>query len=134
MSLRLISSRQDTNRYIVDAVSLTDVIPGTKIQPNKAHSMFRVLMTSTERQDHSLRSNFPKMSKIVFMWLTLKGYTTPNIYPMIFLLYLHSWMIGSLLTSTCRFKYAPRPLNQRLDKSEWCTKYAYACVLLFFRF
>ena len=50
---------------------------------------------------------------------SLKGYTTPNIYPMIFLLYLLSWMIWSLLTSTCQFKYAPRPLNQRLDKSKY---------------
>ena len=39
---------------------------------------------------------------------------------MIFLLYLLSWMIWSLLASTCRFKYAPRPLNQRLDKK--CSK------------
>ena len=36
---------------------------------------------------------------------------------MIFGLYLLSWMTWSLLFSTCRFKYAPRPLNQRSDKS-----------------
>ena len=37
---------------------------------------------------------------------------------MIFLLYLLSWTTWSLLTSTCRFKYAPRSLNQRSDKSK----------------
>ena len=47
-----------------------------------------------------------------------KGYAATNIYPMIFLLYLLSWMTCSLLTSTCQFKYAHRPLNQRSDKSK----------------
>ena len=51
-------------------------------------------------------------------------YTTTNIYPMIFfVLYLLSWMNLSLLTLTCRFKYAPRPLNQILDKSIGSTKH-----------
>ena len=36
-----------------------------------------------------------------------------------FWLYLLSWMTWSLLTSTCRFKNAPRPLNQRSDKSKF---------------
>ena len=40
-----------------------------------------------------------------------------------FVLYLLSWMNLSLLTLTCRFKYAPRPLNQILDKSIGSTKH-----------
>ena len=57
-----------------------------------------------------------------------KGYTTPDIHPMIFLLYLFSWMTWSLPDSTCWFKYASRPLNQRSHKSNFTQ--TYVCVLL----
>ena len=49
----------------------------------------------------------------------IKGIHNPQYLPNDFFAHILSWMIWSLLTSTCRFKYAPRPLNQRLDKSKY---------------
>ena len=37
---------------------------GTKIQPNKAHSMIQVPMTLTKGQGHRSRSNVQKLAKI----------------------------------------------------------------------
>ena len=54
-------------------------------------------------------------------FLSLKGYTTPNIYPMIFLLYLLSWMIWSLLTSTCRFLKTTYTSHIRVSDKVWLT-------------
>ena len=45
---------------ISDAISPTDFILGTKVQPNKAHSMTHVPMTLTQGQGQRSRSNFPK--------------------------------------------------------------------------
>ena len=49
--------------HISDAMSPTDFILGTKVQPIKAHSMTQVPMTLTEGQDQRSRSNFPKIDK-----------------------------------------------------------------------
>ena len=49
--------------HISEAISLTDIILGNKVQPNKAHSMTQVPMTLTEGQGQRSRSNFPKMLK-----------------------------------------------------------------------
>ena len=46
--------------HISEAISLTDFIFGTKVQPNKAHSMTQVPMTLTQGQDQRSRSNFLK--------------------------------------------------------------------------
>ena len=43
-----------------DTISPTDFILGTKVQPNKAHSMTQVLMALTEGQGHRSWSNFQK--------------------------------------------------------------------------
>ena len=47
--------------HISDAISLTDFILGTKVQPNKTHSMIQVPMTLT--LGHRSRLNFSKMGK-----------------------------------------------------------------------
>ena len=49
--------------HISDAISPTDFILGTKVQPNKANSMTLVPMTLTQGQGHRLRSIFLKMGK-----------------------------------------------------------------------
>ena len=41
--------------HISDAISPTDFILGTKVQPNKTHSMTQVLMTLTQGQVHRSR-------------------------------------------------------------------------------
>ena len=46
--------------HISEAISPTDFILGTKVQPNKAHSMAQVSMTLTQGQSQRSRSNFPK--------------------------------------------------------------------------
>ena len=43
-----------------NAISPTDFILGTKVQPNKTHSLIQVPMTLTEGQGQRSRSNFPK--------------------------------------------------------------------------
>ena len=45
---------------ISEAISPTDFILGTKVQPNKAYSMTHVPMTLTQAQGQRSRSNFPK--------------------------------------------------------------------------
>ena len=60
--------------HISDAISPTDFILGTKVHPNKAHSMTQVPMTLTEGQGQGQRSrsNFPKNGKktkeLVISW------------------------------------------------------------------
>ena len=46
--------------HISDAISPTDFILGTKVQPIKTHSMTQVPMTLTFGQGQRSRSNFPK--------------------------------------------------------------------------
>ena len=46
--------------HISDAISATDFILGTKVQPNKAHSITLVPMNLTQGEDQRSRSNFPK--------------------------------------------------------------------------
>ena len=46
--------------HILEAISPTDFILGTKVQPNNAHSMTQVPMTLTFGQGQRSRSNFPK--------------------------------------------------------------------------
>ena len=46
--------------HISEAISLTDFILGTKVQPNKAHSLTQVTMTLTQGQGQRSRSNFLK--------------------------------------------------------------------------
>ena len=54
--------------HISDAISPTDFILGTKVQPNKAHSMTQVPMTLTQGQGQRSRSNFPKIGKKPKNW------------------------------------------------------------------
>ena len=54
--------------HILDAISPTDFILGTKVQPNNAHSMTQVPMTLTFSQGQI----FPKMGKIPKNWSYLK--------------------------------------------------------------
>ena len=49
--------------HISEAISPTDFILSTKVQPNKAHSMTQVPMTLTFGQGQRSRSNFPKNGK-----------------------------------------------------------------------
>ena len=49
--------------HISEAISSTDFILGTNVQPNKAHSMTHVPMTLTKGQGQRSRSNFPKNDK-----------------------------------------------------------------------
>ena len=51
--------------HISEAISLTDFILGTKVQPNKAHFMTQEPMTLTKGQGH--RSNIKKLAKIYKM-------------------------------------------------------------------
>ena len=46
--------------YISEAILPTDFILGTKVKPNKAHSMSQVQMTLTKGQGQRSSSNFPK--------------------------------------------------------------------------
>ena len=55
-----------TTGHILDAISPTAFIFGTKVQPYKAHSMIQVLMTLTKVQGQRSRSNFPQI------WLNSK--------------------------------------------------------------
>ena len=45
--------------HISDAISPTDFILGTKVQPNRVHSMTQVPMTLTQGQGQRSRSIFP---------------------------------------------------------------------------
>ena len=45
--------------HITEAISPTDFILGTKVQPNKAQSMTKVPMTLNQGQGQKSRSNFP---------------------------------------------------------------------------
>ena len=49
--------------HISEAILPTDFILGTKVQPNKAHSMIQVPMILTFHQGQRSRSNFAKNSK-----------------------------------------------------------------------
>ena len=64
--------------HISDAISPTDFILGTKIQPNKAHLMTQVPMTLT---GHRSRSNVEKLAKIYKM-----GHISDAISPTDFIL------------------------------------------------
>ena len=44
----------------LEAISPTDFLLGTKVQPNKAHSMTQMPMPLIFGQDKRSRSNFPK--------------------------------------------------------------------------
>ena len=66
--------------HISEAISPTDFILGTKIQPNKAHSMTQVPMTLGQGQI------FPKMGKKPKNWSYLGGY---------FPYRLHTWYQGT---------------------------------------
>ena len=46
--------------HISEAISPTHFLLGTKVQPNKVHSMTQVPMTLTLGQGQWSRSNFPK--------------------------------------------------------------------------
>ena len=46
--------------HIWEAISSTDFIFGTKVQPNKVHSITQVPMTLTQGQGERSRPNFPK--------------------------------------------------------------------------
>ena len=68
--------------HISDAISPSDFILGTKVQPNKAHSMTQVQMTLTKGQSQI----FPKMHKKTKNWSYLRGYFTYR---------LHTWYQGT---------------------------------------
>ena len=66
--------------HISEAISPTDFILGTKVQPNKTYSMTQVPMTLTLGQGHRSRSNFPKNLKKLNNWPYLEGYFTYRLY------------------------------------------------------
>ena len=47
--------------HISETISPTDFILGTKVQPNKAHSMTQATMTLTFSQGQRSRLNFPQI-------------------------------------------------------------------------
>ena len=71
-----------------DAISPTDFMLGTKVQPNKAHSMTQVQMTLTKGQGQRSRSNIAKNGKKKKLknWSYLGGYFTYT---------LHTWYQGT---------------------------------------
>ena len=71
--------------HILEAISPTDFILGTKVQPNKANSMTQVPMTLTEGQGQG--QIFPKMGKKPKNWSYLGGYFTYR---------LHTWYQGTI--------------------------------------
>ena len=52
--------KNERTGHISEAISPTDFILGTKVQPNKTHSMIQMPMTLTQGQGKRSRSNFPK--------------------------------------------------------------------------
>ena len=62
--------------HISDAISSTNFILGTKVQPNKALSMTQVPMTLTLGQGHIFR----KMGKKPKNWSYLEGYFTYRLH------------------------------------------------------
>ena len=61
---------------ISEAISPTDFILGTKVQPNKTYSMTQVLMTLTFSQGQI----FPKIGKKTKNWSYLGGYFTYRLH------------------------------------------------------
>ena len=73
--------------HISNTISPTDFILGTKVQPNKAHSMPQKPMTLTQGQGQRSRSNFfSKMGKKTKNWSYLGGYFTYRF---------HTWYQGT---------------------------------------
>ena len=72
--------------HISDAISPTDLILGTQVQPNKTHSMIQVPMTLTLGHGERSRSNFPKNGKKLKNWPYFGGYFTYR---------LHTWYQGT---------------------------------------
>ena len=75
--------------HISDAISPTDLILGTKVQPNKVHPMTQALITLTFGQGPILPGQgqiFLKMGKIPKTWSYLGGYFTYR---------LHTWYQGT---------------------------------------
>ena len=67
--------------HISDAISITDFILGTEVQPDKAHSMTQVPMTLTQGQPGQGQAQiFPKMGKKTKNWSYLGGYFTYRLY------------------------------------------------------
>ena len=54
--------------HISDVISPTDFILGTKVQPNKAHSITQVPMTLTKVKVKGQGQIFPKMGKKSKNW------------------------------------------------------------------
>ena len=66
---------------IFEAISPTDFILCTKVQPNKAHIMTLVPMTLTQGQVQRSRSNFPQSGlKKTKIWSYLGGYFTYRLH------------------------------------------------------
>ena len=65
--------------HISDAISPTDYILGTKVQPYKAHSLTQVPMTGHSQGNRS-RSNFSKMGKKPKNWPYLGCYFTYRLH------------------------------------------------------
>ena len=70
--------------HISEAISFTDFILGTKVQPNKAHSMTQVPMTFTKVKGQG--QIFPKMCEKPKNWSYLGGYFTYTF---------HTWYQGT---------------------------------------
>ena len=65
---------------ISNAISPTDFILGTKVQPNKTPSMTQVPMTLTLGQGQRSRSNFPKNGKKLNNWPYFGCYFTYRLH------------------------------------------------------
>ena len=74
--------------HISEAISPTDCILGTKVQPNMAHLMTQVSMTLTQGQGQRSRSNFSKMDKKPKKWSYLGGYFTSYLLSQLFVTHL----------------------------------------------
>ena len=67
--------------HISDAISPTDFILGTMVQPNKAHSMTQDVNDLDLRSRSKVKVNFfPKMGKNPKNWSHLGGYFTYRLH------------------------------------------------------
>ena len=72
-------SQKWTNGHISQTITLTDIIPGTKVQHNKQHLMTEAFLTLTSGQGHNSRS---KVTDVEVLWM------------LVVLLHLHGIMEG----------------------------------------
>ena len=55
-------SQKLTNGHTLQTVTLTDIIPGTKVQYNKRHLMIKMKVTLVDDEGHRRRSKVTKIN------------------------------------------------------------------------